>query len=128
MAAPAQPVASQPDHTRKRIVLTTIGSLGDLHPYIAIALGLKARGHDAVVATGACYRRKIEALGLGFRAVWPDCDFVSDPEVMRRFMDLRLGTIRVLRDFLLPRLRDSYEDTLAAADGADLLVSHTISY
>ena len=48
------------------------GSLGDLHPYIAIALGLKARGHEAVVATSECYRQKVEALGLGFRALRPD--------------------------------------------------------
>jgi UDP:flavonoid glycosyltransferase YjiC (YdhE family) len=76
MSDPAQLAAMEPGHARKRIVLTTVGSLGDLHPYIAIALGLKARGHDAVVATGECYRRKIDALGLGFRAVRPDCDFV----------------------------------------------------
>jgi UDP:flavonoid glycosyltransferase YjiC (YdhE family) len=54
MADPRQPVATGPGRARKRIVLTTVGSLGDLHPYIAIALGLKARGHDAVVATGEC--------------------------------------------------------------------------
>jgi UDP:flavonoid glycosyltransferase YjiC (YdhE family) len=109
-------------------VLTAVGSLGDLHPYLAIALGLKARGHEAIVATSACYRQKIEALGLGFRVVRPDSDFVADPAVMRRFMHLRWGTIRVLREFILPLLRDSYKDTLAAAEGADLLVSHTISY
>jgi UDP:flavonoid glycosyltransferase YjiC (YdhE family) len=26
----------------KKIILTTVGSLGDLHPFIAIALALKA--------------------------------------------------------------------------------------
>ena len=31
----------------KRIVLTTMGSLGDLHPYLAISLALKARGHGS---------------------------------------------------------------------------------
>ncbi|HEV3256177.1 MAG TPA: glycosyltransferase, partial [Gemmataceae bacterium] len=58
--------------SRRRIVLTTFGSLGDLHPYIAIALGLQVRGHEAVIATSGYYRQKIEALGLGFRAVRPD--------------------------------------------------------
>ncbi len=41
----------------KRIVLTAVDSLGDLHPYIAIALGLKARGHEAVVATNRMLER-----------------------------------------------------------------------
>ena len=29
----------------RRVVLLTFGSLGDLHPYIALALELRARGH-----------------------------------------------------------------------------------
>jgi rhamnosyltransferase subunit B len=106
-----------------RVVLTTFGSLGDLHPYIAIALGLQARGHEAVLATGACYRRKIEDLGLVFRAVRPDSDWVADPQRMRRFMALRRGLARLAREWMLPALRDAYADTLAATEGADLLVS-----
>src|SRR5262249_34135684 len=42
-----------------RIVLSAFGSLGDLHPYLAIALGLRDRGHEAVVATSEYYRHKI---------------------------------------------------------------------
>jgi UDP:flavonoid glycosyltransferase YjiC (YdhE family) len=97
--------------------------MGDLHPYVALALALRARGHDVLVATGECYRPKIEALGLGFAAVKPDCDWVADPEVMRRIMHPRRGLERVIREVLLPVLRQTYEDTLAAADGADLLVT-----
>ena len=65
--------------TGKRIVLTAVGSLGDLHPSIAIGLGLKARGHDAVIATGEMFRPKIEALGLGFRPLRPDSEMLDDP-------------------------------------------------
>jgi UDP:flavonoid glycosyltransferase YjiC (YdhE family) len=119
----ARPAESDASRGRWRIVLTTFGSLGDLHPYVAIALGLRARGHEAVLATGACYRQTIEALGIGFRPVRPDSDWVADPARMRHFMDLRRGLIRVGRELLLPALRATYEDTLAAAEEADLLVS-----
>src|SRR5690349_11956097 len=80
-----------------RVDVTAFGSLGDLHPYLAIALGLKRRGHEAAVATSACYRRKVEALGLDFREIRPDFTFVDDPAVMRRVMDLRTGPAHVLR-------------------------------
>lgn len=63
-----------------RIVIHSFGSLGDLHPYLALALELKRRGHEAVFATAACYREYIECrpdnadrvvrLGIG-RSVWP---------------------------------------------------------
>ncbi len=119
-----QPETTLPGRPR-RIVLTAVGSLGDLHPYVAIALGLKERGHEAIIATSACYQNKVEALGLGFRPVRPDFIFVTNPAVMPRFMHPRWGTFRVLRELILPVLRESYEDTLAAAEGADLLVSHS---
>src|SRR5262249_54799364 len=52
----------------------------------------------------------------------------THPQVMRRMMALRTGTVRFVREIMLPVLRQSYEDTLAAAEGADLLVSHPITY
>ncbi len=114
---------------RRRIVLTTFGSLGDLHPYIAVALGLQARGHEAVIATSGAYRQKVEALGIGFRSVRPDHpDLEAYPDLMRRMMDRRKGSESVVREFIMPVLRESYEDTLAAAEGADLLVSHMITF
>jgi rhamnosyltransferase subunit B len=114
---------------RRRIVLTTFGSLGDLHPYVAIALALKQRGHDAVIATSAFYRARVESLGLGFAPVRPDHpgpEFMTD--FMRQVMDLRTGPEFVIRKLIMPALRESYEDTLAAAAGADLLVSHPLTF
>src|SRR5262249_31163111 len=124
LAPEDQPTTRQ---ARRRIVLTTFGSLGDLHPYIAVALGLKERGHEAVIATSAGYRQTIEALGIGFRAVRPDhLDPETAPALMRRSMDRRTGSEFVIRQLMMPVLRETYEDTLAAAEGADLLVSHLL--
>jgi UDP:flavonoid glycosyltransferase YjiC (YdhE family) len=106
-----------------RIVITTFGSLGDLHPYLAIALELKRRGHEAIVATGECYREYVESRGLGFRPVRPDCGWLNEPEVARRFMHLRYGLFRLVREVIFPLLRASYDDLLTAVEGADLLVS-----
>ena len=112
-----------------RIVLATFGSFGDLHPYLAVALGLRSRGHDAVIATSRSYQEKVEALGLGFRAVRPDLPDPDDaPALMRRMMDARRGTGRIIREWVMPALRGTYDDLLAAAEGADLLVSHPLTY
>lgn len=124
----ALPVETKPNPHRRRIVLTSHGSLGDLHPYVAIALGLKARGHEVILATGECYRKKIEALGFGFRPVRPDSNWVSDPDVMRRITHPRWGLVRVLTEVMLPVLRETYDDLLAATEGADLLVAMQANY
>ena len=62
-----------------RFLLSTFGSLGDLYPYLAVGLGLKARGHEAIVATSAGYEETVSRLGLGFRAIRPD---LPDPAQM----------------------------------------------
>jgi UDP:flavonoid glycosyltransferase YjiC (YdhE family) len=118
--AATEPRASR----RKRIVLTTIGSLGDLHPHIAIGLGLQARGHEVIIATCECYRQKIEALSLGFRPLRPDvADWMANSDQIRRIMDLRQGMVRVIREVVLPALRESYADTLADGHSPFLLMA-----
>jgi UDP:flavonoid glycosyltransferase YjiC (YdhE family) len=47
---------------------------------------------------------------------------------MRRSMDRRTGSEFVIREYMMSVLRETYEDTLAAADGADLLVSHLLTF
>src|SRR6516162_4241965 len=108
-AIPAEPGVSL---KKRRIVLTTFGSLGDLHPYIAMALSLQARGHEAVIATSGSYRQKVEALGIGFRAVRPDHpDPETGTELIRRIMDRRTGSEFVIREVMMSALRNSYLDT-----------------
>lgn len=52
-----------PANTRpKHIVVATIGSLGDLHPCMALALELMRRGHRVTIASTGYYREKVEAL------------------------------------------------------------------
>ena len=57
--------------TRNRVVMATIGSLGDLHPYIALALEMKKRFIEPVIATSNIYRQKIESLGIEFHPIRP---------------------------------------------------------
>src|SRR6202035_3611680 len=56
----------------------------------------------------------------------PDLD--HDRDAMRRIMDSRKGSEYVIRELLMPVLQQSYEDLLAVAQGADLLVSHVLTY
>lgn len=112
----------------KRVVLTTFGSFGDLHPYLAIALGLQARGHHAVLATSPVYQQKIENEGIGFYPVRPDLPSLDDREVAGRVMNPQTGTEYIVRHLLMPHLRASYDDLTQAVQQADLLVSHPITY
>ena len=113
----------------KRIVLSTFGSFGDIHPYIAIALELRKRGHQPVIATSEVYREKMDALGLEFHPIRPDVPaYDQDEELARLVSDLmepRGGTEKVMELFLKD-LPEVYEDLDAVAERADLLLTHPL--
>ncbi|HEX5443025.1 MAG TPA: glycosyltransferase, partial [Pirellulales bacterium] len=115
--------------TPRRIVLATFGSLGDLHPFVALAKGLQARGHEPVIATSEYHRELIERQQIGFFPVRPDLlDFAERPEIFRLLMDRNRGTAAVVKQVFMPHLRDSFDDLMRAVEGADLLVTHTIAF
>lgn len=112
----------------RKIILHPFGSLGDIHPYIAIALGLKSRGHRPAIATHASLRPKIEAEGLEFHPVRPDPLGIGDAaEMVRRAMESRRGPEYVIRT-MLSYLRESYADLVDALPGADLVITHPIAF
>ncbi len=108
-----------------RIVLNTFGSFGDLHPYLAIAVEMQRRGHEAVVATSEVYRAKIVGEGVGFAPVRPDVgELVGNTELLRKIWDPKRGSEYLYRDYLLPNTENSFEDLIAVCKGADLLLTH----
>ena len=64
---------------------------------------------------------------IGFHPVRPDLE-ADDPELLRRVMDRNTGGRFIIGDLILPGLRDSYEDTAAAAANADLLGTHPMTF
>jgi rhamnosyltransferase subunit B len=113
----------------KRIVLSTFGSFGDIHPYIAIALELKARGHSPVIATSEVYREKMDAAGIEFFPVRPDVPSYDQPEEITKLasdlVDPTGGMEKVIHLFTRD-LQVVYEDLNAGVEGADLLLTHPL--
>ncbi len=113
-----------------RIVLSNIGTFGDINPLIAIALELKRRGHTPVMAVPAVFEPKIAPLGLDFHAIRPDID-PKNNLLVEMIYDVKKGTETGLREFLFPVLRHTYDDLLDAATQparADLLLLGELNY
>lgn len=110
-----------------RIVLASFGSLGDLHPFLALAIELRGRGHEIVISTLEVYREKIDTLGFEFRPLRPDLN-PDDKKFAREMMDAKSGTERLLREILFPNIRPMFEDLSEAVRGADLFVSGEVVF
>lgn len=68
-----------------QIILATLGSIGDLLPFLVVAERLQARGHACVIASNAGYAKLVQASGFAFTAIWDRGaqtldDTLHDPE------------------------------------------------
>ena len=111
-----------------RILLATLGSLGDLHPYIAVGKALVARGQHVRLATSVDYRARVEAAGLEFAPLAPSIAELGDREqIARQFFDRLRGPQRLIETMVMAPLPRAYADLRAAAEGVALAVSHPIT-
>jgi UDP:flavonoid glycosyltransferase YjiC (YdhE family) len=111
-----------------RFLFSTLGSLGDLHPYIAVARALISQGHEAVIATAEDYRDVIEGAGVEFAPVRPGMTELGDYQTLvRKTFDVIRGPEYLIRHIVMPHLRSAYECLMEASKGADVLVSHPLA-
>src|SRR6266545_4706262 len=110
-----------------RIVIACWGSYGDVYPYIGIGKALQAHGHHVILALPKYYAAMVENEGLEARPVGPDVD-PSDRDRIARVMDPATGSEALFRDWLMPALRQSYDELREAAADADLLVTHPATF
>lgn len=112
----------------KRIVFSTVGSLGDVHPYVAIGKVLLARGHRPAIATINRYRALIEAEGIEHALLRPDeAQFGGLEAVAAKLFDPWSGPAYLIREMVMPFVRQQYEDIASASEGADVLVTHPLT-
>ncbi|MFG2212846.1 glycosyltransferase [Streptomyces sp. NPDC048638] len=108
-----------------RIALLTMGSRGDVQPFVALGDGLRARGHRVVLGAPDALRPLVERAGLEHRTTPGDPDgFFTMPEVveaLRRSPSMR-NLIKAL-----PKAPEGYDQQVldeieTAAEDVDLVV------
>ena len=115
----------------KKIVIVTIGSLGDLHPFIATAKALEGFGHEPVMAVPKNYVAKVENAGLKAFPVFPGFDDlsremgISEAQFAMRLMadiDFMFGKV------VLPALGESARLLDEICNGVDLIFGSPFAF
>lgn len=106
-----------------RIAIFTIGSRGDVQPYVALGAALQARGHRVTIVTGEGFDKLIASAGLAYGKI--DVDFqalISDPDMKAALRSLP-ALVRAIRGSgqLVER---TFRDSWNAADGANVIIYH----
>ena len=103
-----------------RVVCLTIGSRGDVQPYIALCKGLKNDGHRPLIATHSEFESWIRGHGIDFAAV------AGNPaEIMQLCVENDMFTMNFFREVgskMRPWFDALLDTAWKACQGADLLI------
>lgn len=111
-----------------RICFFTLGSRGDVQPYVALGQALVRAGHEAVVCTGESFRTLVEGAGLRFTATASDLMAIAQTPEGKAVLEHPVRNLRktmaLTRSVVNPAYRKTLEDFLRASAGADCIVYH----
>ncbi|MDE2562778.1 MAG: glycosyltransferase family 1 protein [Sphingomonadales bacterium] len=110
---------------RRKILLCTIGTLGDLHPFIAVGQALQRLGYDPLLCVNASHLEKVKKAGLRAHAIMPSFEEIgtelglSEEEAVARIMS---DQDYMIREVVLHWLAESAKAIETAADGAEAII------
>ncbi|QEG22388.1 glycosyltransferase [Mariniblastus fucicola] len=115
-----------------RILILTVGTRGDVQPYVALAMGLIAAGHDVSICTCQIFESFVTSRGVGYLPLNDDIRDFMESEDGRRAMETTTNLFSAIRAGirLMPKLKGmmnrQVNEMWAAAESfqPDLILFH----
>lgn len=102
-------------------LLTTVGTAGDVFPFIVLAGALQARGHKVGILANPYFEKRVRAAGVSFYPLGTEEAYreaLAAPEIWKS-----RGLVRLLES-LLPPLRESYAQMVSHIDASTVVLTH----
>ncbi len=113
------------------ITIVTIGSRGDVHPCIALGVGLKSAGHQVRIATNSYFETLIRDRGLRFAPIVGDPREAVESDLGQAWLATGsdgLAFLRRLFEIMRPLMARAVRDGEAACRDADLVLYSLIGW
>lgn len=110
----------------KQIAIFTMGTRGDVQPYIYLAQELIKNNSNVVIGTHPCWKSLIESAGVMFLPIGPDVDIEKEASTIRGKIKNPVLSMLKTMNFVFKIIQDSSDDIYKACNGKDLIiVSHS---
>src|SRR4051812_42753928 len=101
-----------------RVLLSTIGSRGDVQPLVALAVQLIALGQEARICAPPDFRDWIEGFGIPFVPIGPEVRSTAKPQPA-----LARPSPEKIQQMIEGTVLTQFETIPAAAQGCDVIVA-----
>jgi UDP:flavonoid glycosyltransferase YjiC (YdhE family) len=107
-----------------RITILTVGSRGDVQPFIALGLGLQQAGHRVQLATHSPFQAMIHSYGLEFAPIEGDVQALMAGEAGQQMLDAGnpLQLIQRYAQMVEPLLAQAMADSWKACHNSDAII------
>jgi sterol 3beta-glucosyltransferase len=109
-----------------KIALTTIGSRGDIQPYIALGIELQKYGHSVTILTHPWAKQIVSFYGLAHISVGYDIDIDYSAKQFVENSSNNLKGFKFALHFIYDNLRNCHKDFLSELNDFDLIIGHGI--
>jgi sterol 3beta-glucosyltransferase len=101
-----------------RIMILTVGSRGDIQPFVALGLGLRDADHQVTLCAPALFESFVRAYGLDFAPLNDELIRLKDTSAGKAALEGK-GNVLKLMQMARPMLRRMLDDAWTAARNAD---------
>lgn len=110
-----------------RVLIATVGSSGDVNPFIAVGRALAARGHEVRMLVNPFFESAVLQAGLAMEPVGEEIDFRILAQLPNAVHPTR-GSLVILRELVFPHVKTIYHrtDELLTSFKPDVVFSHHI--
>ena len=106
----------------KKIAMFTMGTRGDVQPYIYLSGALAAKGYDVTLGSHPCWRGLIEGAGVHFEPIGPDIDIELEAAAIRgKSPNAAMSMIRTM-NFIMKIIQGSTREVYKLCGGNDLII------
>ena len=110
----------------KKIAMFTMGTRGDVQPYIFLSKELMKNGYDVTLGSHPCWKKLIEEAGICFSPIGPDIDIEKEAAIIRgKVSNPALSMLKTM-NFVFRIILESTHEIFEVCKGKDLIiVSHS---
>lgn len=106
----------------KKIAMFTMGTRGDVQPYIFLAQELNKNGYDVLLGSHPCWKQLIESSNVKFAPIGPDIDIEKEAAIIRGKNKNPMLSMLKTMNFVFDIIVESTADVFETCKGMDLIV------
>ncbi|MBO4903494.1 MAG: glycosyltransferase family 1 protein [Lachnospiraceae bacterium] len=111
---------------RKKTAVFTMGTRGDIQPYIFLSKELIKNGFEVTLGSHPCWRGLVEEAGIKFAPVGPDIDIEKEAAIIRGKVSNPVLSLLKTMNFIFRIIQGSTDEIYEICKGKDLIiVSHS---